>query len=106
MCVYQSLMMYIINLWSENQDEKCSEKLQKLFSKYNYILEAIEVIFIVFSIFHNVVYFCFYVFKASEKTNKKKTKKNKADTGTISKFTEPAIHLDFNVLYKFLSLLM
>jgi len=44
-----------------------------------------------------------------DKTNKKKdkgNKKNKAETtGTTSKFVEPAIHLDFDVLYKFLSLL-
>lgn len=53
LCVYQSLMIYIINLWSENQDEKCSEKLQKLFSKYNYILEAIEVS-LLFSVFSRI----------------------------------------------------
>jgi len=43
-----------------------------------------------------------------DKTNKKKdkNKKNKAEaTGTTTKFVEPTIHLDFDVLYKFLSLL-
>jgi len=49
------------------------------------------------------------MFKESDKTVKKEkgNKKNKLETtGTITKFVEPTIHLDFDVLYKFLSLLM
>lgn len=34
-------MVYIVNSWcSSDQDKECCEKLQKLFSKYNNILEA------------------------------------------------------------------
>ncbi|XP_050532964.1 Fanconi anemia group I protein-like isoform X2 [Daktulosphaira vitifoliae] len=92
LCVYQSLIAYIINSWiRQDQDKEYSEKLQKLFSKYNHILDAI---------------------KACDKTNKKKdnkgNKKIKSETTTDSKsqkFIEPIIHLDFDVLYKFLSLL-
>lgn len=52
-----------------------------------------------------------FTFKESDKTsNKKKDKGNKKNkpetTGVTLKFVEPTIHLDFNVLYKFLSLLM
>lgn len=89
LCVYQAFMVYIVNSWcSSDQDNECCKKLQKLFYKYNHILEAVM---------------------ALDKTNKKKdkgNKKNKAETtGTTTKFVEPAIHLDFDVLYKFLSLL-
>uniref|UniRef100_A0A2H8TUM8 Fanconi anemia group I n=1 Tax=Melanaphis sacchari TaxID=742174 RepID=A0A2H8TUM8_9HEMI len=89
LCVYQALMVYIVNSWlSSDQDKECCKRLQKLFSKYSHILEAVM---------------------ASDKTNKKKDKGNKKNktesTGAVSKFVEPAIHLDFDVLYKFLSLL-
>lgn len=89
LCVYQAFMVYIVNSWcSSDQDKECCEKLQKLFSKYNNILEAVM---------------------ALDKTNKKKDKggkKNKAETtGTTTKFIQPAIHLDFDVLHKFLSVL-
>jgi len=53
----------------------------------------------------------YFIFKEMDKTTKKKdkgNKKNKLETtgGTTFKFVEPTIHLDFDVLYKFLSLLM
>lgn len=54
----------------------------------------------------------FFFFKASDKTNKKKdkkdkgNKKNKTGTSLNFKFVEPAINLDFEVLFKFLSLLV
>ncbi|XP_050438236.1 Fanconi anemia group I protein-like [Adelges cooleyi] len=89
---YQALIIYVINSWSSpDQDQKCCEKLQKLFSKYNHIIDAV---------------------KAADKTSKKKdnkgNKKTKGETTSdlkSSKFVEPIIHLDFDVLYKFVSLL-
>jgi len=46
LCVYQAFMVYIVNSWcSSDQDKECCEKLQKLFSKYNNILEAVMVTF-------------------------------------------------------------
>lgn len=45
LCVYQALIVYIVNSWcNPEQDTECCEKLQKLFSKYNYILDAFKVI--------------------------------------------------------------
>jgi len=44
LCVYQAFMVYIVNSWcSSDQDKECCEKLQKLFSKYNNILESVMV---------------------------------------------------------------
>jgi len=37
-------MVYIVNSWcNSDQDKECCGKLQKLFSKYNNILEAVMV---------------------------------------------------------------
>lgn len=45
LCVYQAFMVYVVNSWrSPDQDEKCCEKLQKLFSKYNNIVDAVMVV--------------------------------------------------------------
>lgn len=44
MCVYQALIVYIVNTWcSPIQEKECCEKLLKLFSKYNHILDAVMV---------------------------------------------------------------
>jgi len=60
LCVYQAFMVYIVNSWcSSDQDKECCEKLQKLFSKYNNILEAIMVTFFFFfkrNIIHAVLF--------------------------------------------------
>lgn len=52
----------------------------------------------------------FLCFKTLDKTSKKKDKGNKNNktetTAGSSKFIEPAILVDFNVLYKLLSLLV
>ncbi|VVC36857.1 Hypothetical protein CINCED_3A015403 [Cinara cedri] len=90
LCVYQALIVYTINSWcNPEQDKECCGKLQKLFFKYNHIIDAIV---------------------ASDKTSKKKdkgnNKNNKTETNAAStKFIEPFILLDFDVLYKCLSLL-
>lgn len=48
MCVYQSLIVYIINMWCIGEDKDFYEKLQMLFSKYNHIVDAALVIYYLF----------------------------------------------------------
>lgn len=45
LCVYQALIVYTVNSWcNPEQDKECCGQLQKLFSKYNYIIDAVMVI--------------------------------------------------------------
>jgi len=56
LCVYQAFMVYIVNSWcSPDQDKECCKKLQKLFYKYNHILEAVMVTLIL-RFLGNVIY--------------------------------------------------
>jgi len=44
LCVYQAFIVYLVNSWySPEQDEECSNKILKLFSKYNNIIDAVMV---------------------------------------------------------------
>jgi len=60
LCVYQAFMVYIVNSWcNSDQDKECCEKLQKLFSKYNNILEAVMVT-LLFLFEGNVIHFLLF----------------------------------------------
>jgi len=53
-------MVYIVNSWcNSDQDKECCEKLQKLFSKYNNILEAVMVT-LLFLFEGNVIHFLLF----------------------------------------------
>lgn len=78
LCVYQSLIVYIVNSWSNpNQDKECYEKLTKLFSKYNHIVEAVVVtsVLLLKKIFYTFV--VLILFRHQIKLIKRKTKEIK-----------------------------
>ncbi|XP_050526595.1 Fanconi anemia group I protein-like isoform X2 [Daktulosphaira vitifoliae] len=86
LCVYQSLIASLINSWtSQDQEKECTEKLLKLFSKYNHIIDAIKTV-------NNI-------------NKKKQIKIKRLASCKYQNFVEPIIHLEFDVIYKFLSLL-